>query len=398
MTPLIYKLEFPDGRFYMGATKNFSARRRTHLGAKDSRKAINVKVREAFRAHPICGIYPIAMPLPGVPLHALEEVVLSTQQPDLNVNFSPSPLCTGYAGAKEFGGYPSIADYARARGIGYASIKKQARGLTFEQWLNKRNQLKQTRAAAKIGPPDPRKDPALTFFDGWVRKRDICVVPWSNYERRREKGWPEHKALLTPAWEQPVSASKVAKRYGVDPNTYHQRRCVGWTVYEALGLTPRPEPRRAKVKPRLITIDGKTRTLQKWAELSNLKPNVVYARLNQGWTEKQAVGLEPSEKVKQVAQKKAERAAKKVTRETYTHQGFTGTLGQICREFGYNYPVVSQRRYKGKPFDQWFDPVGCAADPYSAYVAKLEEVHSPEDARRIADEVFNLDWLQDETV
>ena len=30
MTPVIYKIEFPDGQFYIGATRNFMDRRKPH--------------------------------------------------------------------------------------------------------------------------------------------------------------------------------------------------------------------------------------------------------------------------------------------------------------------------------------------------------------------------------
>lgn len=350
MTPLVYKIEFPDGRFYIGATKNFTARRQKHLHAKATKRAVNQKVRAAFEAYPVCCIYPIASPLPGVPLHELEAEVLATQQPDLNVNFSPDPIVSGYATARKFGGHASLADFARANKLSYSTLKKQTKGVAFDEWLRAYGAPKYTRVAAKIGPPDPRKDPALTFLDGWVRKRDACVVPWSNYETRRKKGWPEHKALLTPAWTPPVSASSVAKRYGVDSNTYYQRRWAGWTLYEALGLTGRPTPQKPKVKKRLITIDGTTRTLDAWSELTGVPKNSIHQRIHAGWTERQAVGLEPSEKAKKVAEKKAAQDAR--------------------RQVQASKPPKAPKPAKPHPWD--------------AYVTQLEQIHTPEKSRRLA--------------
>lgn len=400
MTPTIYRIEFPDGRFYIGASVNFSARRRTHLHHARNAKSVNSLLQEAFNTNHICGIYQVASGFSRETLHLLEAQIIEQEAPPLNVNTSPTPLAPKYSGAnKNWGPHKCLRDAAEALGISYDSAKKAARRYSYEVYVDRLTTPKQTRADAKIGPPDPRKDPALTFLDGWMRKRDICVVPWSNYEGRRKKGWPEHKALLTPVYVPPVSARKVAKRYGVDQNTYYQRRCRNWTVYEALGLAPRPEPRKAKVKKRTIEAGGQTLPVTVWAKKLGISPGVIHGRLHLGWTEAEAVGVERRAVDVERDDKKAELSTRK-RRSTpiYTHRGFTGTISEICREFGYNDANARARRKAGKPFERWFDPVGCTADPYTAYVAQLEEVHSPEEARRIADEVFKLDWLQDETV
>jgi len=296
MTQLVYKIEFPDGRFYVGATQNYASRRQKHLQAGRKGQAVNKRLKRAMvEFFPVLAICPIAEPLKGVPLHELEEAVIATQQPSLNVNLKPLP----------------IPEYA-------------------EQYV--------------------------TIDEKRVLKSAVRAVSRRTYEKRRRRGWSEVEALLTSPVATKLSATNVAKRYGIDPNTYYQRRHKGWTLYEALGLTTRPTPPKPKVKKRLITIDGKTRTLNAWAELAGITPNALHARLNLGWTERQAVGVSPTETSKRVAERKAAQAERKVTRETYTHRGFTGTLAQICSEFGYTYSVVSQRRYKGKPFEEWFLP------------------------------------------
>lgn len=355
MTPTIYRIEFPDGQVYVGATTNYTARRQAHLRHGAKGKGVNTRLARAMSEFfPVLAICPIASPLRGVPLHELEAQVITTQQPSLNVNLKPSALCKGHAGGRAFGGYPTVAEYARANGLDYSTLKKQTRGLSFEQWQSKRNRPALSKASAKIGPPDPRKDVSLIHIDGWVRKRDVCVVAWGTYEHRTERGWDQARALTTPVSKAP-SASAVALRYGVDPNTYYQRRHSGWTLHEALGLTARPKPQQKghKMKPRLITVNGVTRTLQHWAALANLKPNVVYARLFAGWTEAQAVGREPSDKAKQVAQKKAEKEARRVAREAKAR---------------------APKPPEPHPFDE--------------YVRQLERSHSPEEALRIATHVL----------
>ncbi len=56
MTPTVYKIEFPDGKCYIGSTVNFPERRRTHLRHGARGEAVNPRLAEQFRKYPVCGI------------------------------------------------------------------------------------------------------------------------------------------------------------------------------------------------------------------------------------------------------------------------------------------------------------------------------------------------------
>lgn len=360
MTPTIYRIEFPDGRFYIGATVNFAERRRTHLRHARKTKSVNPTLQKAFDAHPICGIYQVASGLSRDTLHLLETEIIRQEKPPLNRNIAPTRLPPKYSGAsKPWGPYKCLRDAATALGVSYAAVKKVAYRYSHEAYVERLA----TPSKPKLqGPPDPRRrSDLIKLSTGWHRRADVCKVSGDIARKRRSLGWEHDASYTTPAGcrnpdRVQVSAAKVVERYGVDPGLYYSRRFKGWTTYEALGLTPRPEPRRAKVKKRMITAGGQRLPLDVWAKKLGVAPSVIHGRLHNGWSEAEAVGVEKRQLEVEREARKAAQAARKVTRETYTHKGFTGTLGQICREFGYNYPRASTRRNLGWVFEDWFAP------------------------------------------
>lgn len=48
------------------------------------------------------------------------------------------------------------------------------------------------------------------------------------------------------------------------------------------------------MKQRIIVAGGKRGTIKAWAKLLGVTTNVIHARLHAGWTEAQAVGVDPS--------------------------------------------------------------------------------------------------------
>lgn len=68
----------------------------------------------------------------------------------------------------------------------------------------------------------------------------------------------------------------------------------------------RSQQNRNKRTNRVITVDGESKTMAEWAEISGLKLTTIWARIAKGWDEKAAVsvpaiksraGLKPSEKL-----------------------------------------------------------------------------------------------------
>ena len=362
MKPTIYRIEFPDGQFYIGATVNFSERRRTHLRHSGKNTAVNPKLQAAFSAYKICGIYEIASGFSREALHTLEAQIIAQESPTLNLNLNPTQIPDKYSGSKkQWGPHKCLRDAAEALGINYNQAKVASRKYSYEQYVQ---QLSEKNSRVVYGPPDPRSNSSLIFLlGGWHRRADICKVSSDTANDRRRRGWSYEDSFLLPAGQnrptncKRVSASSVCARYGVSPNLYYTRRHLGWTVLEAMGVRPRPKPRGPKVKKRLITAGGKTMSLNAWAESLGVTPSVIHARLHSGWSEAEAVGVERRAVEIEREARRAKREARKRTVDVYTHNGFTGTLYEICKQFEYSYPSASNRRYRGLPFDQWFIPL-----------------------------------------
>ena len=133
MTPTIYRIDFPTGDFYIGATVNFSSRRRTHLRAFRGQRAASSKLAKAFATHDVCGIYEIASDFGRETLHLLEAEVIAQERPTLNVNPRPTQL-PGYVCGKStpFGPHESLKDAAKALGVGYGAVKSAAKKCGYD--------------------------------------------------------------------------------------------------------------------------------------------------------------------------------------------------------------------------------------------------------------------------
>lgn len=249
MKPVIYRIDFPDGNFYVGATTDFSRRRQRHL--QRNRPATNKKLAEQFQKHHTACVYQVASLLPGQPLLELESMYIQQEQPTLNT------------------------------------------------WLTQCKRL-----------------------DGRLAIR------------------------------------RVLNRYGVSHSLYINRRKRGWTLHEALNLKPRTPQRSTKVKQRIIEVCGRALPVKAWANIAGVLPGIIHSRLSSGWTEAQAVGVEPppsSEKRQRAASKRAEKAGRP-PKPTYTVRGFTGTLPEIARHFNLTHQLVYGRRKLGWPPDDWAAP------------------------------------------
>lgn len=359
MTPTVYHIDFPDGQFYVGATVNFSERRRTRLRHGRKQRAVNPRLQAAFDIHKICCIYPIASGLSRDDLHLVETAVIAQETPPLNINTRPTRIPGRYSGAtKPWGPHKCLRDAAKALGVTYTAAKKAAQRTSYEGYAV----YVAGRAPKRpilFGPPDPRKNSRLVFVAaGWHRRVDVRKVSQSTYECRRKAGGSVEDALSVPLghWRR-KSAAAVCARYGVDPNTYYARRALGWTLHEALGLKPRTVKGKPTVKKRLITAGGLSMPLDAWAKRLGVKPSTIHGRLALGWSEEEAVGVKKRAVVLEREARAAKQAERKRLRAVYTYQGHTGTLSEICKALGASYPLASNRRYRGLPIEQWFEPV-----------------------------------------
>lgn len=269
MKPVIYRIDFPDGNFYVGATTDFSGRRKHHL--QRNRPAANKKLAEQFQKHHTACVYQVASLLPGQPLLELESMYIQQERPTLNT------------------------------------------------WLTQCKRL-----------------------DGRT------------------------------------ALSSVLRRYNVDQVLYIHRRKTGWTLHEALNLKPRTPPKRPKVKQRIIEVGGRSMPLKAWAKLAGVSPGVIHSRLGNGWTEAQAVGVEPppsSEKRQRAATKRAEKAARP-PKPTYTVRGFTGTIPEIARHFNLTHQLVYGRRKLGWDPDDWAAPL-TERDPATDRMSAIRDALAP---------------------
>jgi hypothetical protein len=246
MTPTIYRIEFPDGSFYIGATVHFAERRRTHLRHARKARSVNRLLQAKFDQYPICGIYQVASGFARETLHALEQLVVAQERPPLNVA-APTRLPASNEGrSKPWGPWVCLRDAAAALRLSYSGVKKLAARYTYEEYTldadSRRQRVEQVRECQRRGF-------SVSAYQRWVR--------------------------------------------------------LGFSHDQALAAED-------EVRKRKITVDGRTRTLREWAQHSGVPLNTLYQRLHAGWTEREAVGVDP----RPIAQKRAENKAHRAARPT----------------------------------------------------------------------------------
>lgn len=345
MPGTIYTIEFPDGSAYVGATFNFSKRRRVHLRAahRDKYKTSNALTAK-LREFPCCAIYALASSLRDDELHLVEADVIASRNPSLNTVRVPSPIHR-HSGlpihnGRPFGPYPSIAAAAKALQTNRTRLREFG---SYEAFLAHRKRPQPPRRTdARVGPPDPRKQTTLVFINGgWHRRREVRetlglgVKAFRTYLRTG-------KGYEPPT---PGAFARLCHKHNITKPTYKARRASGATVRQALGLDPLPPRKPSKVKQRILTCHGRSATLNVWAKRMGIPPNRIHARLNMGWTEAQAVGLDPSPSQAKAAQRPPVEPKRK--RQVYTVLGITGTLHDLAKVFPVSAPGMRSRLEKG---------------------------------------------------
>lgn len=172
--------------------------------------------------------------------------------------------------------------------------------------------------------------------------------------RRPVLHWLYRQLCRTPPHPSRVSVASVCTRYGVAPNTYYARRRIGWSMYEALGLQPRSNERKPKMQPKLLTLDGKTRSLNDWARRLGISPNVLHSRLHAGWSVERALTtphkkeLHPPKPAKPTP----------TPRPTYELNGITGSVRDLADHFRVSYSTLYGRIRAGWPKEFWLAAPG----------------------------------------
>lgn len=220
MKPTIYRIEFPDGQFYIGSTVNFSRRRRNHLESSRRRDAVNRKLQAEFDSHPVCAIYQIASGFDRETLHLLEQQIIDQECPPLNIQkaqpIRPRPL------DQEVGELQKIANRCGVKKTTLYARLRRGIPLDIATTIPLRTQIK------------PRST---------MRETNITVDGVT------------HRLM------------KWAEITGIKPASIHSRRRLGWTPRQIVGYDPRPvdtkkertakKIRDQKLKTcKLVDIDG----------------------------------------------------------------------------------------------------------------------------------------------
>lgn len=244
---VVYRIEFPDGSFYIGSTVNFAERRSTHLRHGRKGKAVNSALQAKFDQYPICGIYQVACGFARDTLHLLEAEIIEQENPPLN-KARPSPLPPpGTGKSKPWGQWPSLHDAARAMNLSYRQMKY----LSARYGSLEAHKAYLKRKAEKAPRPEKKPNPLLIEVNGKL-------------------GFPkQHLGTL-----------------GISRATYRKRRARGESVETALS-----RGRQHGMQKRYITIDGERLSLREWADRAGIPLGRLYVRLSSGWSEREAVGL-----------------------------------------------------------------------------------------------------------
>lgn len=355
MIPTVYKIVFPDGQFYVGATVNLAERKRTHTRHLRSGRGVNSKLQNAFDTHRTFTFTPVASGLTRAELHFLERQVIEQDGPQLNVNKTPTPLPEAYSGsAKQWGPHRCLRDAAEALGVSYLAVKRASRRMSYEDYTNC---IVAVRAKPiKHGPPDPRKNSNLVFLQGWVRRSEVRQVPPKTYRSRVERGWTESDALVTPLGlanpqRKQALVPSLCARYGVSKNTYYARRHIGWTALEALNIKPRNKQTKM-TQPRRLTHAGSTMSIDEWAEKLGVRSNTIHKRLHDGWSVEKTL----TTPVRSASAKKQKPEPKRP--ETHELRGVTGTIPELAKHLNIKYATLYGRIKSGWLKKYWLAEPG----------------------------------------
>lgn len=93
-----------------------------------------------------------------------------------------------------------------------------------------------------------------------------------------------------------ASIQDAAAAYGIHKSVVARRLRTGWSIYEALGLSP-PPPRVAHNRSEIRTSLGTYQSISAAADAHGVEPGTVIARLAKGWPTEHALGLVSRERM-----------------------------------------------------------------------------------------------------
>ena len=140
-------------------------------------------------------------------------------------------------------------------------------------------------------------DKGKRLYRIWKGMRERCNTPTcSTYKNYGERG-----IKVCPEWDDYLVFKEWALSHGysdkltidrIDVNGNYEPSNCRWITYKQQANNTRAN--------HLITIDGVTHTMTEWAEISGIKMATIWARLDRGWNQKDAV-FKPLHAIRQVS-------------------------------------------------------------------------------------------------
>ena len=123
-------------------------------------------------------------------------------------------------------------------------------------------------------------------------------VNYATYLSRLKLGWTKSQSLgITPRKDKVIcpnglifkTFSSMCEHYGLNLNVYRKRLNLGWTLRQALGIDSEPIGNNFVTCPNGLIFKSK----KQMCDYYNETETTYQSRLRRGWTERQALGIDP---------------------------------------------------------------------------------------------------------
>lgn len=126
-------------------------------------------------------------------------------------------------------------------------------------------------------------------YEAWASMRRRCRV----YHRKR-RIYAERGITVCPEWDSSFQA--FFSHVGLRPSPQHSldriRNDEGYAPGNVRWATAEEQNRNRRIS-RMVTLQGETRNLIEWSELSGLRPDTIAWRMDHGWPEDAILTIEP---------------------------------------------------------------------------------------------------------